>query len=375
MLERIVGEEKKTIITAGTSYKSGAGGRKGVEKGSSLLLTFIRLGNIISVMSRPLRIEYPGAWYHVMNWGRRREDIFLSPADYGVFIEVLRKTVESWNLKVAAYCLMSNHYHLLVHTPDGNISRCMRHLNGVYTQRFNRCHKKEDQLFRGRYKAVLVDADSHLLEVLHYLHNNPLRAGISHELNDYSWSSHQEYLSKSKKWAWLYKDFLLTMIATSKGQQQAAYVEFVSHGDSEEIERFYGLKNLPSILGGDSFKDWVKEKFNNLVFQQEVPESRTLAPVADDIISEVCKYFKVSKEEIAVSKRGTENLPRDIAIYFVRRCCRKTLSEVGRYFGISNYSTVSSAAERIKARKSEDGKLQKQPKSIGAKLNKSQEQT
>ncbi|MCL0041101.1 transposase, partial [Thermodesulfovibrionales bacterium] len=310
-----------------------------------------------------------------MNRGRRREDIFLSPADYGVFIEVLRETVESWNLKVAAYCLMSNHYHLLVHTPDGNISRCMRHLNGVYTQRFNRCHKKEDQLFRGRYKAVLVDADSHLLEVLRYLHNNPLRAGISHELNDYPWSSHQGYLSKSKKWAWLYKDFLLTMIATSKGQQQAAYVEFVSHGDSEEIERFYGLKNLPSILGGDSFKDWVKEKFNNLVFQQEVPESRTLAPVADDIISEVCKYFKVSKEEIAVSKRGTENLPRDIAIYFVRRCCRKTLSEVGRYFGISNYSTVSSAAERIKARKSEDGKLQKQPKSIGAKLNKSQEQT
>ncbi|MCL0096612.1 hypothetical protein M1N66_03285, partial [Thermodesulfovibrionales bacterium] len=83
----------------------------------------------------------------------------------------------------------------------------------------------------------------------------------------------------------------------------------------------------------------------------------------------------MSKEEIAVSKRGTENLPRDIAIYFVRRCCRKTLSEVGRYFGISNYSTVSSAAERIKARKSEDGKLQKQLKSIGAKLNKSQEQT
>ncbi|MCL0074732.1 transposase [Thermodesulfovibrionales bacterium] len=120
-----------------------------------------------------------------MNRGRRREDIFLSPADYGVFIEVLRETVESWNLKVAAYCLMSNHYHLLVHTPDGNISRCMRHLNGIYTQRFNRCHKKEDQLFRGRYKAVLVDADSHLLEVLRYLHNNPLRAGISHELNDY----------------------------------------------------------------------------------------------------------------------------------------------------------------------------------------------
>ena len=89
-------------------------------------------------MSRPLRIEYPGSWYHVMNRGRRREDIFFSSTDYETFLQILREASANWNLEVSAYCLMPNHYHLLVHTPNGNLSRCMRHVNGVYTQRFNR---------------------------------------------------------------------------------------------------------------------------------------------------------------------------------------------------------------------------------------------
>jgi len=104
-------------------------------------------------MSRPLRIEFPGAWYHVMNRGRRREKIFHVDGDREEFIKVLRETIELWNLQVSAYCLMSNHYHLLVRTPDGNLSGCMRHLNGVYTQRFNRHHTQEGQLFRGRLQG------------------------------------------------------------------------------------------------------------------------------------------------------------------------------------------------------------------------------
>ncbi len=136
-------------------------------------------------MSRPLRIEYPGAWYHVMNRGRRRQKIFMSRGDYESFIKVLQETSDGWGLEVSAYCLMSNHYHLLVHSPDGNLSRCMRHINGVYTQRFNRGHKKDGPLFRGRYKAVLVDSDSHLLEVLRYIHRNPLRARLVKRLDDF----------------------------------------------------------------------------------------------------------------------------------------------------------------------------------------------
>jgi len=121
-------------------------------------------------MSRPLRIEYPGAWYHVMNRGRRSESIFSDRYDYLKFIDLLIEISEMWNVNVAAYCLMTNHYHILLQTPDGNISRCMRHLNSVYTQRYNRRHGLDGQLFRERYKSILVCNDSHLLQLVRYIH-------------------------------------------------------------------------------------------------------------------------------------------------------------------------------------------------------------
>ena len=134
-------------------------------------------------MSRPLRLEYSGAWYHVMNRGRRNEDIFFTNQDYNEFIKVLKEASALWNLNISAYCLMPNHYHLLVQTPDTvYISHCMRHINGVYAQRFNREHDKEGQLFRGRYKAILIDADNYLLEVMRYIHRNPLKAQIVNNL-------------------------------------------------------------------------------------------------------------------------------------------------------------------------------------------------
>ena len=113
-------------------------------------------------MSRPLRIQYPDAWYHVMNRGRRGESVFHNGTDYLGFIELLKESVEMWQVRIAAYCLMPNHYNLLVQTPEANLSRCMRHINGVYTQRFNRSHSCDGQLFRGRYKCILVDADSYV---------------------------------------------------------------------------------------------------------------------------------------------------------------------------------------------------------------------
>ncbi len=107
-------------------------------------------------MSRPLRIEYPNAWYHVMNRGRRGENIFHDKQDYQMFVDLLVETTEMWNFRISAYCLIPNHYHILVQTPAANISRGMRHLNGVYTQRFNRRHFCDGALFRGRYKSMLV---------------------------------------------------------------------------------------------------------------------------------------------------------------------------------------------------------------------------
>jgi REP element-mobilizing transposase RayT len=156
-------------------------------------------------MARPLRIEYPDAWYHVMNRGRRGEAIFADERDYAMFTELLQETSEMWNIRISAYCLMSNHYHMLVQTPEANISRSMRHLNGVYTQRYNSRHRCDGQLFRGRYKSILIDTDSYLLQAVRYIHRNPLEAGMTDKMDSYPWSSHQGYISVAKKWGWLHK--------------------------------------------------------------------------------------------------------------------------------------------------------------------------
>ena len=121
-------------------------------------------------MSRPLRIEYPDAWYHVMNRGRRGEDIFSADGDHHLFVHLLHESARAWNERAAAFCLMTNHYHFLIQTPEANLSRWMRHVDGIYTQRYNRVHRCDGPLFRGRDRAILVEADTYLLQVLKYIH-------------------------------------------------------------------------------------------------------------------------------------------------------------------------------------------------------------
>ena len=129
-------------------------------------------------MSRPLRIEYPDAWYHVMNRGRRGERVFADSRDYKSFIDLAKESTETWNAKISTYCMMPDHYHMLVHTPERNLSRFMRHINGVYTQRFNRKNGCDGQLFRARYKSIVVDEDRYLLQLMRYIQSNPVRAGL-----------------------------------------------------------------------------------------------------------------------------------------------------------------------------------------------------
>ena len=175
-----------------------------------------------------------------------------------------------WNLKVSAYCLAPNHYYLL-DTPDGNISPCMRHINGAYTQRFNLCHKKDGQLFRDRYKEVLVEADNHLLEVLRYIHQNPLSTVIAKELDKFTWNSHGAYVSNGKKWGWLYKDFLLSMFARKKNLARRAYVEFVSQISLRlELEpRGYSTDDLDEAFGSRDdewqLKELITERFKKTI--------------------------------------------------------------------------------------------------------------
>lgn len=323
-------------------------------------------------MSRPLRIEFPGAWYHVMNRGRRSEDIFSDREDYSRFIDLLIEISEIWNARIAAYCLMSNHYHVLLQTPDGNISRCMRHLNGLYTQQYNRIHGFDGQLFRGRYKSILVSNDSHLLQLVRYIHKNPIKAGMVREMPDYEWSSYKGYLSYAKKWKWLHKDYIFSMITPKKKGRLKPFIEFMQDDDSQEVMDLFSRKNLPSIFGPESFITKIREKYYFSKNDYEIPESKSLAPSSDEIISEICRYYNVSYYELLMTRRGVFNKPRNVAIYLLRNIRGDNLNDIKSIFKINAYSTVSSIIQKVTKLKKTDRRLRQQIETIRKNISKGQ---
>lgn len=326
-------------------------------------------------MSRPLRIEYPGAWYHIMNRGRRGEEIFAEKNDYRLFLEVVQESADLFNTKIAAYCLMPNHYHLLLHTPDGNLSRCMRQINGIYTQRFNRTHQYDGQLFRGRYKSILVEVDSYLLQLLRYIHKNPLRAGLSDNLNDYKWSSHRGYLSDGKRWDWLYKEFPLSLFTKNLKKSRREYKKFMEERDGEEISQVFKKKKLPSILGKEDFVYRVKNRFFERKVHIEVPDSKLLAPDKERIQELVCRTYGITKGELAKSRRGTFNEPRNVAIYLTRKIRSDGLMDICKDYNLKKYSSASSVVENIKKRLLKDRKFRNRVNELNRSLIKGQPET
>jgi len=325
-------------------------------------------------MSRPLRIEYPNAWYHVMNRGRRAEKIFTDEKDYAMFVQILQEVSVAWNIRISAYCLMPNHYHLLLQTPEANIARSMRHINGVYTQRFNRRHGFDGPLFRGRYKSILIDADSYLLQLVRYVHRNPFKAGIC-TMDKYEWSSHKGYLSVAKKWDWIYKTFVFQLLSNDKKLWVRRYRLFVQQETDKGFTRTIESTKWPSMLGAKAFTDWVKGKYYSRKDNSEITQIKELAPEPEKIISAVCDSYSVTPEALSMSKRGTYNEPRNVAIFLFRRVRRDSLENIGVWFQIQKYSSVSSAVERLKAKMAVDSRLKHRVDGLITLLIKSQKQT
>jgi REP element-mobilizing transposase RayT len=326
-------------------------------------------------MSRPLRIEYPNAWYHVMNRGQRSEKVFFDKDDYQAFIQVLIESTEMWNLRISAYCLMPNHYHLLVQTPDANIARCMRHINGVYTQRFNSRHRSEGQHFKGRYKSILVSADAYLLQLLRYIHRNPVKAGLAGNPKEYPWSSHKAYLSAAIGWDWLNKAFIYSLLNENMQRGIYYYRKFMTADDGEAMAAVIEAKKWPSVIGPKDFLDWVKGKYYTLKHHEDVPESKKLAPSVKLINQIVCDFYEIKPHELYKSQRGVFNEPRNTAIYLVRKMRHDTLREIGDQFNISKYSSVSSSIERMKRQIDDDLKLGRRVEQLTKRIHKFQEQT
>ena len=203
-------------------------------------------------MARPLRIEFPGALYHVTSRGNARAKVFTDESDYRMFLDILGFVVKRFNWICHAYCLMGNHYHLLVETPDANLSRGMRQLNGIYTQKFNWKRKKTGHLFQGRYKSILVDKEEYLLELARYMMLNPVRAGLVKAPDDYIWSSYRAVAGKVETPEFLTTEGLLARFGAGKKNARRRFADFVKAGMKIKKSPWEDLKGQ-IYLGDESF--------------------------------------------------------------------------------------------------------------------------
>ena len=217
-------------------------------------------------MSRHPRIEFPGAHHHVMSRGNAKQDIFLKRRDRSVFLQILGRVVSEHGWECYAYCLMNNHYHLVVHTPSPSLAIGMKYLNGVYSQGFNVRHDRVGHLFQGRYASRLVESDSHVLALMRYVVQNPLRAGLCKSLDGWGWTSFQATAGMSPCPSFLQPDFLLNMFSDYPRLAREAYQDFVSVPAVEEPwMKFAPVRNrckgieerleLPSIIQTTDDKD------------------------------------------------------------------------------------------------------------------------
>lgn len=228
---------------------------------------------------------------------------------------------------------------------------------------------------RGRYKSILVDADTYLLQLVRYIHRNPLETGLVKELNRHIWSSHQGYLSDAKKWNWLHKDFILSVLTKDKKQQREVYRKFIVMDNSNEITQLFEREKTPSVLGSEKFIGWVKDIFFHQKDHIEVPESKSLAPDKEKIKQIVCNTYHVEKGHLLKSKRGTFNEPRNVAIYLSRTLRGEGLHEICREYQLKKYSSASSVIERVRDQMSNDQQFRRRVEQLRLMLIKSQTET
>ena len=207
-------------------------------------------------MPRPIRIEYENAYYHVMNRGGGRRTLFHNESYFEAFLKTLGEAHQRFAVQVLSYCLMSNHYHLLLKTPEANLGRAMRHINGVYTQRHNRMKKTDGSLFRGRYKAICIEEDRYQLQLSRYIHRNPIEAKLVDNLEEYPWSSYSYFINHKKAPEWLYLDEIYQQVGGVSNKRNR-YKEFVELGVDEEIKQFYSREDSLPYLGSDDCRQWV----------------------------------------------------------------------------------------------------------------------
>ena len=306
-------------------------------------------------MARPLRIVFPGAFYHITSRGNERKAVFKSQRDREKFFEYLETATERYDAVIHSFCLMDNHYHLLLETPSANLPQIMRHINGAYTTYFNIKRARSGHLFQGRYKAILVDKDQYAKELSRYIHLNPVRAKMVESPEAYFWSSYNFYIGKKKPPKWLHRDFILSYFGKNNSEAQRKYRKFVTTLVDVEYESPLTSVTGSVLLGTEAFVAFIREKY--LCEQKpsrDLPAIGQLVP--GTAMDTVCDF-------VAASIQHDPSLLRNAQIYLCRKHTREKLKTIGNRFAIGD-AGVSQVYKRFKVKLEKDRKLRKQIETI-----------
>lgn len=318
-------------------------------------------------MARPLRIQYPGAYYHVTCRGNERRAIFRHDADQRKFIGLLFRSLGIYRVALYVYVLMPNHFHLVLRTLKGNLSEFMRQFNISYTMAFNRMHGRVGHLYQGRYKALLIDADSYLMEVSRYVHLNPVRGDRFKEatveekwryLRGYDGSSLRGYIDLAERQQVVDYRTILGYFGGDTRRGRNSYAQFVRKGLGEETGSPLEVGRGHGIVGGEEFVAWVKEQVpvGEESWREQPAASRLGKGVAPEELIE--RYFAVTGESReAVCRRGRRSDERRMLMELLYRHCTTTQREIGKLLGGVDYSTVSRARKELECRMKKDQKL------------------
>ena len=311
-------------------------------------------------MARPLRIAYPGALYHVTSRGNEQKDVFKSERDREKFLEYLASATVRYGAVIHAYCLMSNHYHLLLETPAGNLSQIMRHINGAYTTYFNIKRKRSGHLFQGRFKAILIEADEYATELSRYIHLNPVGAGMTARPEDYRWSSYRSYIGQNPTPEWLNIGMILGYFgkdAVVAGKGYRIFVEDkIGSAYYSPLQKTFGS----SVLGSAEFIEKITNTYlTDKAVNRDVPALRQFIalPSAKEILDSVSVVMGENRKQA-----------RQIGMHLCHKYSGEGLQELSSMFNVG-VPAITEASRLLTKKMAKDKALQDAIKRIKRNLN------
>ena len=332
-------------------------------------------------MARPLRIQYENAYYHVTCRGNAGQAIFSNDADRTTFLDLLERSSDIYQTEILAYVLMSNHFHLFVKTPLGNLQEFMRHFNISYTSYYNWKHGRGGHLYQGRYKSFLVDADNYLQEVSRYIHLNPIRVKLKSRmdldekrryLRDYRWSSYGGYLLQNRRRGFLRVEEVLAYFGGDTAKGRRSYEGFVMGGLSGEMPNPLEKGVGHGIIGGSDFIERIRGQYIESAMEtRELPAvKKILAQVEPErIIRVLCERFKVEREELL--RKGYKGVGRGVLMEMLYRYGGMNQREIGELMGV-DYSAVSVMRKRLSGLQGKDRRLSALVERLKKRLQSSQ---